>query len=182
VPLTFYYSICVVWREEVSAHHPVIILLRGMKWKSLFCSAMKGMIHSGGDHDFLHLTLYISSLLFLSWLICFLVAFSFQRYSIRCLCFMWRVHRWPGLRYFSIPCTFGQLCDFILVCNKLYRATVMCFLYLVLSWMIHVYLNHVTLLDRSLSMASWSYLRVTYPVFSMPSLVIRHFHRVTESV
>jgi len=55
VPLTFYYSICVVWREEVSAHRPVIILLRGVKWKSLFYSAVKGMIHSGGDHDHLQL-------------------------------------------------------------------------------------------------------------------------------
>lgn len=70
MPLTFYYSICVVWREEVSAHHPVVILLRGMKWKSLFYSVMKGMIQSGGDHDLLHLTLYVSYPLFPFWRIC----------------------------------------------------------------------------------------------------------------
>ena len=44
VPLEFYYSICVVCREEVSAHHPVIILLRGIKWKSLFYLVVKGMV------------------------------------------------------------------------------------------------------------------------------------------
>lgn len=95
VPLTFYYSICVVRREEVSAHHPVIILLRGVKWKSLFYSAVKGMIQSGGDHDQLHsfpLVCYASFLVFF-------VLRPIIQYLRHNNCSIWRLRLRPVSRY-----------------------------------------------------------------------------------